>query len=89
MNAKQKIKWELIQVTVSNYNNSTLQKMKRNRQSMFFVFHLDKTFLMKEILTEYTKLLLLLLYKVSTWNKSEGPEAPVKTPVSPFPVLIA
>lgn len=89
MNAKQKIKWELIQVTVLNYNNSTLQKMKRNRQSMFFVFHLDKTFHMKEKLAEYTKLLLLLLYKVSTWNKSEGPEAAVKTPVSPFRVLIA
>lgn len=56
---------------------------------MFFVFHLDKTFHMKEKLAEYTKLLLLLLYKVSTWNKSEGPEAAVKTPVSPFPVLIA
>lgn len=55
---------------------------------MLFVFHLDKTFLMKEKLVEYTKALPLLLYKVSTWNKSEGSEAAVKTPVSPFPVLI-
>lgn len=36
MNAKQKIKWELIQVTVLNYNNSTLQKMKRNRVCFLF-----------------------------------------------------
>lgn len=55
-------------------------QLRKEQRSVLSVFYLDKTFLMNKKVAVYLKPLPLLLYSVSPWIKSEGPEAAVKTP---------